>query len=414
MMYDIKLNIENISSKEKKIREEYLKIFNKDGFPNKKSEDWKFTDLNKIISNNFEELKTFNQSNEFKTIEKVEDFEHNFIFLINGFLKSHDFKFENKKYITIKELESTADQNIKTTNPLINLNNALFTGGYFLEISKNYKLKKPLIVYNYFLGDLKNKITNSKNSIILNDNSNLDIIELNIDHSKDNFIYNNYTNIKIKKNSSFKNYTLQGSDSKGYFYKFSKVTQDSDSNYENYIFTSGLKFNKIEENVDINGEHANCNIQSALFLDNNSHQEIKTELKHLKPNCSSYQKIKNVLNDNSKGIYQGKIYVKDIAQKTDAYQLSKALLLQDTSEFNSKPELEIYADDVKCSHGSTSGSINEDSIYYLMTRGISKKDATDLLTKAFFLEIAESISNTEIKKFVEKNLDKQIYGHKKN
>ena len=148
-MYDIKLNIENISSKEKKIREEYLKIFNKDGFPNKKSEEWKFTDLNKIISNNFEELKTFNQSNEFKTIEKVEDFEHNFIYLINGFLKSHDFKFENKKYITIKELESTADQNIKTTNPLINLNNALFTGGYFLEISKNYKLKKPLIVYNY-------------------------------------------------------------------------------------------------------------------------------------------------------------------------------------------------------------------------------------------------------------------------
>ena len=90
------------------------------------------------------------------------------------------------------------------------------------------------------------------------------------------------------------------------------------------------------------------------------------------------------------------------------------MLLQDTSEFNAKPELEIYADDVKCSHGSTSGSINEDSIYYLMTRGISKKDATDLLTKAFFLEIAESISNTEIKKFVEKNLDKQIYGHKKN
>ena len=90
------------------------------------------------------------------------------------------------------------------------------------------------------------------------------------------------------------------------------------------------------------------------------------------------------------------------------------MLLQDTSEFNAKPELEIYADDVKCSHGSTSGSINEDSIYYLMTRGISKKDATDLLTKAFFLEIAESISNTEIKKFVEKNLDKQIYGYKKN
>ena len=132
---------------------------------------------------------------------------------------------------------------------------------------------------------------------------------------------------------------------------------------------------------------------------------------HLKPNCKSYQKIKNVLNENCVGTYQGKIFVKDIAQKTDAYQLSKALLLKDTSEFNAKPELEIYADDVKCSHGSTSGSINEDSIYYLMTRGLSRKSAIELLTKAFLLEIVNSISNIDIKKFIEENLDRQIYGY---
>ena len=131
----------------------------------------------------------------------------------------------------------------------------------------------------------------------------------------------------------------------------------------------------------------------------------------MKPNCKSYQKIKNVLNENSKGAYQGKIFVKDVAQKTDAYQLSKALLLSETSEFNAKPELEIYADDVKCSHGSTSGSINEDSIYYLMTRGIDKKSAVKLLTKAFLFEVVSSISHVDIKKFVEKNLDRQIYGH---
>ena len=116
------------------------------------------------------------------------------------------------------------------------------------------------------------------------------------------------------------------------------------------------------------------------------------------------------MNKNCKSAYQGKIFVKDIAQKTDAYQLSKALLLDDTSEFNSKPELEIYADDVKCSHGSTSGSINEDSIYYLMTRGISRKKSIELLTKAFLFEVVNSIKNIDIKKLVEKNLDRQIYG----
>ena len=106
-----------------------------------------------------------------------------------------------------------------------------------------------------------------------------------------------------------------------------------------------------------------------------------------------------------------KIFVKDLAQKTDAYQLSKALLLNESSEFNAKPELEIYADDVKCSHGSTSGSINEDSIYYLMTRGISRKNAIEILTKAFLFEIADKITDIKIKKFIEKNLDRQIYGN---
>ena len=115
-----------------------------------------------------------------------------------------------------------------------------------------------------------------------------------------------------------------------------------------------------------------------MNLNEGEHQEIKTQINHLAPNCKSYQKIKNVLDNNSNGVYQGKIFVKDIAQKTNAYQLSKALILDDRAEFNAKPELEIYADDVKCSHGSTSGSIDKDAIHYLMTRGIKLPTAKKL------------------------------------
>ena len=114
---------------------------------------------------------------------------------------------------------------------------------------------------------------------------------------------------------------------------------------------------------------------SALNLVESEHQEIKTRINHNAQNCQSYQKIKNVLSDQSKGVYQGKIFVKNIAQKTDAYQLSKALILNDNAEFDAKPELEIYADDVKCSHGSTSGSIDLDSLHYLKSRGIPEKEA---------------------------------------
>ena len=122
----------------------------------------------------------------------------------------------------------------------------------------------------------------------------------------------------------------------------------------------------------------------------------------------SYQKVKNVLTADSKGVYQGKIFVKDVAQKTDAYQLSKAILLSDGSEFDSKPELEIYADDVKCSHGSTSGSLDKESIYYLMTRGLSKKESTKLLVNGFLNEVADSIKSESIKKFIKIKLDNQL------
>ena len=162
---------------------------------------------------------------------------------------------------------------------------------------------------------------------------------------------------------------------------------------------------------DLEGENANCNILSGLFLNQNEHQEIKTCINHLAPRCKSNQRVKNVLNAQSKGIFQGKIYVKNNAQKTDAYQLSKALLLTDKTEFNSKPELEIYADDVKCTHGSTSGSIDENSLYYLMTRGLSRKISTQLLIKGFLNELVELIKNPSIKKFVENKLEEQVNGY---
>ena len=198
--------------------------------------------------------------------------------------------------------------------------------------------------------------------------------------------------------------------SDSYFYKNISGSQGYNSSYQNFILSSGLKFNKTEIDMNLEKENSNCFILSGLCLGQDEHQEIKTQIKHLAPNCKSYQKIKNVLEDNSKGIYQGKIFVKDIAQKTDAYQLSKALILNDQAEFNAKPELEIYADDVKCSHGSTSGSIDEEAIHYLMTRGIELSVAKKLLINGFLNEIFENISEEKIKNFLEKSVKEHIDG----
>ncbi len=390
-------------------RKKSLKTFLETGLPNKKEEDWKFTDLNFIINKNFQKI-TNNQDFIFdKKIDLINNFEHNYIVLVNGSLKSSNIRFEDKEKVNIDRLNSFKDFNYQSKNNLSSLNKALSLGGFNLEIKEDYKCKKPIVIYNYFTSNLDNKIVNNSNKIKLNQNSELILIELNI-CEKNKFLKNTFEQINLDKNSFLKSICIQREKSNGYFYKNISGSQGFNSSFQNFILTSGLKFNKTEIEMSLEKENSNCFILSGLCLGNGEHQEIKTKINHLAPNCKSYQKIKNVLELNSNGVYQGKIFVKDTAQKTDAYQLSKALILNDQAEFNAKPELEIYADDVKCSHGSTSGSIDEDAIHYLMTRGIKLQEAKKLLINGFLSEIFENISDRNIKNFLEQSVEEQING----
>ena len=144
-------------------------------------------------------------------------------------------------------------------------------------------------------------------------------------------------------------------------------------------------------------------------------EEIKTNILHLKPNCQSHQDIKNVLTTGSKGVFQGKVFVDQVAQKTNAYQLSKGLLLDEDSEFSTKPELEIYADDVKCSHGSTSGNIDSDALFYLKARGIKEEEAIKMIVKGFLEGVLNNIKNKEIIKVLENHFNTHIrYENRRN
>jgi len=402
--------ISDISSKERKFRIKNLELFQMTGFPNKKLEDWKFSDFKTVVCSNFKKLDVKNFTPKKVKIELLKDFEHNYIYLVNGNFYSSNFKYEDETKIEISTYDKNVDNEIYK-NPLVFLNHAFADNGFCLEVKENYKFNKTLVVYNTFTDDIKNKIINNKNKIKINNNSEVHIIDCTIDKSKYKFINNCFENLVIGKKSKLRNLIIQNNKSDGIFHKFLKSKLFDNSDYSNFIFSSGLKFNKFDIQCDLLGEGAKCNIFSGLFLNENEHQEIKTCINHLLPNSKSFQKIKNVLSSESKGIFQGKVFVKDIAQKTDAYQLSKALLLNDNAEFNSKPELEIYADDVKCSHGSTSGSIDENSIHYLMTRGLSKEIASKLLIKGFLSDIVEFIKSPSIKKFIESKLEEQINGY---
>ena len=153
------------------------------------------------------------------------------------------------------------------------------------------------------------------------------------------------------------------------------------------------------------GEYSCAFINGIFSLKENQQHEIRSSINHLVENTKSYQLIKSVLGKESKAVYQGKIFVNSEAQKTDGYQLSKCILLDKNTEFNAKPELEIYADDVKCSHGSASGSLSEDSIFYLRSRGLNYKQAKKLLISGFFLDVIEKITDEEVKNYIKEIME---------
>jgi len=410
--YDFKVdNIKGLSAQEKEFRNKELDLFSKNGFPNKREEAWKFTDLNTILSKNFANITNDYISLKEKKFELIKDFDHNYLFILDGKLVSNEFKFEDKNKVLIKEYDYKKQISVINQNSLNQLNNALATGGYYVEISKDYKFKKPLVVYNHFSEGIKEKIISYKNSLILNENSELTILNYIDTNFKNNFFVNSFDYLKLKKDSNLKNIFINKNRCNCYFHNYLKSDLGQNANLENYILSTGFKFNKIDIEINLNEEHSKSSIFSALSLGSEEHQEIKSSINHNFKNCQSYQKIKNVLNDQSRGVYQGKIFVKQEAQKTDAYQLSKALLLNDNAEFDAKPELEIYADDVKCSHGSTSGSIDLNSIHYLKSRGIPEKEAYQMLINGFLSEILEKLPEDNLKKFLIEKIGRQINGY---
>ena len=402
--FEKKLKDFSYSEQEKKFKETNFKEFLKQGFPNRKLENWKFSDLNQIIKSNIGELTFYNdykKENQIDKIELINELEHNKIIIVDGKIEKIDFKFEDKDKIEIlvEQGEETIKENI---NSLINLNNAFSNKFCKIIIKKNYSLKKPLVIYHSTNKNTQSKNTNSRIDFKLEENACLRLIDIFKDNTEKNFL-NIYYNFELDKSSILKNYKIDKSINNNVKYSYNNVKQQANSISETFILSSGSKFFKNEINCDLQGQHSSAFVNGIFDLDDENHHEIKSNINHLVENTKSYQLVKSVLEKKSKAVYQGKIFVSSEAQKTDGYQLSNAILLSENSEFNAKPELEIYADDVKCSHGSSSGSLDENSIFYLMSRGLNYKEAKKLLINGFLLDVIEKITDEEIKNLI-KNL----------
>ncbi len=401
--FDKFISTSNFSNQEIKFKKEALDNFLKNGFPSKKLENWKFSDIKQIIQKNIGELEFYNDyniENEINDDIFIKEIEHNKIVIVNGKVEQLSFEYEESDKINLTTLDNF-NRNLNYDNSLLSLNNSFSNKIHNILVKKNYSFKKPLIIYQITNKKVSNTNINFQLNFQLEENSSIKIINLFDDNSEKNFI-NNLFNFNLGKNAILKNYKIDKKNNTNIKYDYSSIAQRENSISETFIFSSGSDYLKNEVNCKLEGKYSSAFINGINLLSKNKHHEIRTNTSHLYENTKSYQLIKSVIDDSSKSVYQGKIYVDSKAQKTDGYQLSKAVLLNEKAEFNAKPELEIYADDVKCSHGSASGSLDEDSIFYLMSRGLDQKTSKELLISGFLLDVVEKITDEEIKKLIKK------------
>ncbi len=399
--FDKLVKTSKFSNEEIQFKKNFLNNFIKKGFPNRKQEDWKFLDISQIIKKNISDLSYFNdysQSNKIDPSIFIDGLEHNKIIFTNGRIEKIDFNFEDQNKIEIID-KIKKDISFDYENSLIDLNSAFTDKVFKILIKKNYSLKKPLIIYHSTNDKIKSTNINLRLDFELGENSCLKLIDYFANNTAKNFI-NIFYNFNLEKDSILKNYKIDKFINNNLKYSFNNIEQDNSSVSETFILSAGSDYFKNEINCNLNGEYSSAFINGIFSLKENQQHEIRTTINHLVENTKSYQLIKSVLGKNSKSAYQGRIFVNSKAQKTDGYQLSKAILLDETSEFNAKPELEIYADDVKCSHGSASGSLDENSIFYLMSRGLNYQQSKELLINGFLMDVVQKITDVEIKNLI--------------
>ena len=377
----MKLSDDNLNN----LRKESFEEFRKKGLPTRKEEYWKYSDPS-IISKIELELGT---SSEYK--------DDNYdIILVNGNIvkKLKDCKMGNIPD-GIKEGELSESILGKKEKPFLNLNNAFTTSGLYLILEENSK--QTIKILNLVNNEKSLQAVHPRMEIIANSNSDSLILEeFRIVGNGTNFI-NSVTEFILKDGANMEHIIVDDFAEETYHVANVCAKQNKNSHFTSHNFSVGKKFARRDFNIELDESGANCNLFGLYFVDKENHIDHHTTIEHKDSHCNSNENYKGILSGKSTGVFNGRIHVHPNAQKTDAIQNNKNLLLSDDSIIHTKPELEIYADDVKCTHGATVGQLDEKALFYLRSRGLSQKESQKLLMRAYVGEIIDEISNEKLR-----------------
>jgi len=353
------------------------------GFPSVKNEEWKYTSLKKIIANTFEIENPGEEITDQEIKNNSLDLDNKVVFL-NG-------ELYQKPAISGVKIEKHIDHSPKFNDAVTALNAALAKNGYSITVSENTIVDQPLEIL-FLTKNKSENLSQYRNEIIVKKNSNIKIVE-QVKNLSSNLCFSNmFTNINLEEKAIIEFNKLQNNNESQIIVDNTNINQETGSNSTLNTLLFGGSFTRNNLNFYQNGERCESNMNGVVILDNLEFADNHTYMDHLKANCESNELYKGIYLGKSKGVFNGKIMVRPDAQKINAFQANNNLLLSDDSSINSKPQLEIYADDVKCSHGCTIGQLDEDAIFYMNTRGVSKEDAKAILTYAFASDALNKIS----------------------
>jgi len=396
----------------KDLRQDALNQLSVTDFPTLKTEEWKYTNLNKILSTEFlhaSSVEKFELTK--KDIDKFaeKDFDHHLLVFVNGIYieelsEVHDLpknafigslsegiKFKNEI------VKNHLGKLIKDKTAFDHLNDSYIIDGYFIVIPDGVILDKPIQILN--LSGHPNELTfnTPRNIILVGKNSQVSIINKYVGIEGNKYFTNSVSEIFVDENAVVDIYKIELEDAQSYHIERTEVFQKANSVFSHYNFTFGGSIVRNDINSKLDDENIECNFNGLYIGKNDQHFDNHTFIDHAKPNCNSNELYKGILDDSSHGVFSGKILVDKDAQKTNAYQSNKTILLSEDASIDTKPQLEIYADDVKCSHGATVGHLDETALFYILSRGIPEEKAKSMLITAFAEDVVSKVKIKELK-----------------
>ncbi len=402
------------------IRQKAIEKFAELGIPTRKNEEYKYSNVQKLFQENFSQSAIDNSQ---FSIDKylIPNLDAHFVVLVNGFfseelsslknldttvvISSMQKAFEQHPELVEKHFSTCADIN---SDAFIALNTAYAADGVFINVPDNAAVEKPIHIINLVIAK-ESTLFFPRNLFVIGKNAQVQLLETFETHDLPvKAIATSVTEIAIDENAKVQYYRLQNDCENGQQINTVSASQQKNSHFDTNTVTLSGGWVRNNLNIALNGENCEAHLNGLFITSDTQHVDNHTLVDHRKPHCESNQTYKGILDGKSTGIFNGKIFVQRDAQKTNAYQSSKNILLSDDATINAKPQLEIYADDVKCSHGSSTGKIDEDALFYLRARGLGIESARKLLLYAFVNDVMQTIRINTLREYLETLIHKKL------